>query len=88
MHNSSGRFESRWSAVKVAPSPAVLLQGMEGSSLGVWVAHGEGRAHFPRDASLQAVLKGSQAPLRCAARDALSADHALPAPRALPAPSR
>ena len=37
---------------------------MEGSSLGVWVAHGEGRAHFPRDDSLQAVLKGSQAPLR------------------------
>jgi len=64
VHNSSGRFESRWSAVKVAPSPAVLLRGMEGSSLGVWVAHGEGRAHFPRDASLQAVLKGSQAPLR------------------------
>jgi len=64
VHNSSGRFESRWSAVKVAPSPAVLLQGMEGSSLGVWVAHGEGRAHFPRDDSLQAVLKGSQAPLR------------------------
>ena len=88
VHNSSGRFESRWSAVKVAPSPAVLLQGMEGSSLGVWVAHGEGRAHFPRDDSLQAVLKGSQAPLRCAARDALSADHAFPAPRALPAPSR
>ena len=43
VHNASGRFESRWSTVQVQPSPAVLLRGMEGSSLGVWVAHGEGR---------------------------------------------
>lgn len=34
VRNLSGRFESRWSAVKVLPSPAVLLQGMEGSTLG------------------------------------------------------
>jgi phosphoribosylformylglycinamidine synthase len=34
VHNASGRFESRWSAVQVLPSPAVLLQGMEGSTLG------------------------------------------------------
>lgn len=32
--NLSGRFESRWSAVKVLDSPSVLLQGMEGSVLG------------------------------------------------------
>ena len=37
---------------------------MEGSSLGVWVAHGEGRAHFPNPKSLQAVLDGQLAPLR------------------------
>ncbi len=49
VHNASGRFESRWSSVAVLPSPAVLLRGMEGSVLGVWVAHGEGRAHFPCD---------------------------------------
>ena len=33
VHNTSGRFESRFSSVKVLPSPAVLLKGMEGSSL-------------------------------------------------------
>jgi len=64
VHNASGRFESRWASVQVQPSPAILLRGMEGSSLGVWVAHGEGRAHFPQPGSLQAVLDGQLAPLR------------------------
>lgn len=41
--NQSGRFESRWSQVQIADSPAVLLRGMAGSSIGVWVAHGHGR---------------------------------------------
>ena len=31
----------------------MLLNGMEGSSLGVWVAHGEGRAHFPQGTVLE-----------------------------------
>merc|ERR1712060_786567 len=64
IHNASGRFESRWSAVVIQPSPAVLLQGMEGSSLGVWVAHGEGKAHFPHAPVLEMVLEKSLAPLR------------------------
>jgi phosphoribosylformylglycinamidine synthase len=34
VHNSSGRFESRWCTVRVMPSPAMLLRGMEGSTLG------------------------------------------------------
>ena len=41
--NQSGRFESRWSTVKVVKSNAVLLQGLEGLQLPIWVAHGEGR---------------------------------------------
>ncbi len=47
IRNSSGRFESRWPTVKIAESPAVMLRGMEGSSMGVWVAHGEGRLFCP-----------------------------------------
>jgi phosphoribosylformylglycinamidine synthase len=62
-HNASGRFESRWSTVRVAPSPAVLLAGMEGSVLGVWVSHGEGRAHFPSAAVLARARAGRQLPL-------------------------
>ncbi|KAJ0065302.1 hypothetical protein NL108_007017, partial [Boleophthalmus pectinirostris] len=40
-HNKSGRFESRFISVGIEKSQSVWLQGMEGSSLGVWVAHGE-----------------------------------------------
>ena len=64
VHNASGRFESRFSSVKVGPSPAVLLKGMEGSSLGVWVAHGEGRAHFPTPSHFERVKAKQLAPLR------------------------
>jgi phosphoribosylformylglycinamidine synthase len=62
-HNASGRFESRWCSVRVEPSPAVLLAGMAGSVLGVWVAHGEGRAHFPSARVLARARAGRQLPL-------------------------
>jgi phosphoribosylformylglycinamidine synthase len=47
IHNKSGRFESRFSTVKILKSPSIMLQGMEDSVLGIWVAHGEGMAYFP-----------------------------------------
>lgn len=42
-HNLSGRFESRWAMVKILRSPSIMLSGMEGTTMGVVVAHGEGR---------------------------------------------
>jgi phosphoribosylformylglycinamidine synthase len=44
----------------------VLLKGMEGSTLGVWVAHGEGKAHFPAPKLLESVLAKGLAPIRYA----------------------
>ncbi|MBI5676814.1 MAG: phosphoribosylformylglycinamidine synthase [Nitrospirae bacterium] len=64
IHNISGRFESRFSTVKILQSNAVLLKGMEGSVLGIWVAHGEGRAHFPDEEILREVEKKGMAPIR------------------------
>lgn len=61
IHNTSGRFESRWSQVEILPSPAVLLSGMEGSKLGIWVAHGEGRLTLPQP--IEIVLGENLAPL-------------------------
>ena len=63
IHNHSGRFESRFAQVKILPSPAVLLRGMEGSTLGVWVAHGEGRLIFPDPSVNDMVLENNLAPL-------------------------
>ncbi len=48
--NNSGRYESRFLAVAIAESPAMMLRGMAGARLGVWVAHGEGRCYFPDSA--------------------------------------
>lgn len=62
--NISGRFESRFSTVEILPSPAIMLKGMEGSTLGIWVAHGEGRAYFPERDKLEEVLDNDLAPLR------------------------
>jgi phosphoribosylformylglycinamidine synthase len=52
IHNVSGRFESRWSTVKVLPSTSIMLAGMEDLVFGIHVDHGEGFLHFP-DASIR-----------------------------------
>jgi phosphoribosylformylglycinamidine synthase len=44
--NKSGRFESRFSSVRINPSNSILLKDMDYSELGVWVAHGEGQFVF------------------------------------------
>ncbi|MBZ9577720.1 phosphoribosylformylglycinamidine synthase [Patescibacteria group bacterium] len=64
VRNESRIFESRPIAVKVMPSPALMLQDMEGSVLGIWVAHSEGRCFFPSDSILKEVLEKNLAPLR------------------------
>ncbi|KAL5799940.1 hypothetical protein ACOSQ3_033037 [Xanthoceras sorbifolium] len=64
VHNESGRFECRFTSVTIKDSPAVMFKGMEGSTLGVWAAHGEGRAYFPDDGVLDRVLHSELAPLR------------------------
>ncbi|CAL9083437.1 unnamed protein product [Musa acuminata var. zebrina] len=64
IHNESGRFECRFTSVTIGESPAIMFKGMEGSTLGVWAAHGEGRAYFPDDGILNNVLKSRLAPLR------------------------
>nr|XP_003704098.1 PREDICTED: phosphoribosylformylglycinamidine synthase [Megachile rotundata] len=52
-HNISERFECRWSTVKINKSPSIMLNGMENSVLGVWVAHGEGRFTFRNNEALK-----------------------------------
>uniref|UniRef100_A0A8C9SZA2 Phosphoribosylformylglycinamidine synthase n=1 Tax=Scleropages formosus TaxID=113540 RepID=A0A8C9SZA2_SCLFO len=63
-HNKSGRFESRFVSVGILPSPAIMLQGMEGSALGAWVAHGEGLMRFRSSEAQERVVGGTLGPLR------------------------
>lgn len=55
--NKSERFESRWVSVKINPSPAIMLQGMEDSVLGIWIAHGEGQFIFPNKKIYQQTIR-------------------------------
>ena len=41
--NKSNRFECRWSTVKIEKTNSIFFDGMEGSSFGIWIAHGEGQ---------------------------------------------
>lgn len=64
-HNLSERFECRWSTVKIENSPSIMLRGMEGSVLGIWVAHGEGRFIF-REEILKSLERNNCLPIRYA----------------------
>ncbi|MBU1564390.1 MAG: phosphoribosylformylglycinamidine synthase [Proteobacteria bacterium] len=63
VRNLSGRFESRWSTVKVNESPAIMLKGMEGLVFGIHVDHGEGRLLFPDPVLFDKVKNGGMVPL-------------------------
>jgi phosphoribosylformylglycinamidine synthase len=63
VHNTSGRFEARWAGVKVLPSPSILLRGMEGSVLGIQVAHGEGKMLLPDPLIAEEIRKQQLVPL-------------------------
>jgi phosphoribosylformylglycinamidine synthase len=62
--NASGRFESRFAAVRIQRSPSIMLRGMEDTTLGIWLAHGEGRALFPDGDVLQRIEREGLAPIR------------------------
>ncbi|MCI5183024.1 MAG: phosphoribosylformylglycinamidine synthase, partial [Candidatus Electrothrix sp. AW1] len=63
VHNDSGRFESRWTTVKVQDSPAIMLQGMSELVFGIHVDHGEGKLHFPDQAVRDKVVEQGLVPL-------------------------
>lgn len=64
IHNDSGRYESRFSSVRIEESTSIMLRGMAGGLLGVWVAHGEGKAYFPDESLLEEVERNRLVPLR------------------------
>ena len=63
VQNRSGRFESRWVTVKILESPAIMLKGMTDAILGIWVAHGEGRLHFPDPVLMDEVIQKKLVPI-------------------------
>ncbi|MGV3460901.1 MAG: phosphoribosylformylglycinamidine synthase [Flavobacterium sp.] len=46
-HNQSLKHESGFTSVKVQQNSSVMLSTLAGSTLGVWISHGEGRFDLP-----------------------------------------
>lgn len=47
VHNKSHKFESAFVGLDIPQNNSIMLQSLSNSSLGVWVAHGEGRFILP-----------------------------------------
>jgi phosphoribosylformylglycinamidine synthase len=47
LHNDSHKHESIFTSVTIQENKSVLLSNLAGSTLGVWVSHGEGKFDFP-----------------------------------------
>jgi len=47
LHNKSGKHESIFTSLTLQENNSVMLSTLAGSTLGVWVSHGEGRFQLP-----------------------------------------
>ncbi|UOE52171.1 phosphoribosylformylglycinamidine synthase [Mucilaginibacter sp. SMC90] len=47
LHNQSHKHESGFTSLTIQPNNSVMLSTLAGSTLGVWISHGEGRFQLP-----------------------------------------
>lgn len=47
LHNTSGKHESNFVSVTLQESNSVMLKTLAGTTLGVWISHGEGKFNLP-----------------------------------------
>ena len=50
-YNSSKKHESAFTSVTIQKNNSVMLSSLEGSTLGVWISHGEGKFNLPYEES-------------------------------------
>src|SRR5690554_7179880 len=46
-YNDSKKHESRFTSVKIQENNSVMLSSLAGTTLGVWISHGEGKFDLP-----------------------------------------
>ena len=47
-YNDSNKHESNFTSVHIQPNNSVMLSSLAGSTLGVWISHGEGKFNLPK----------------------------------------
>ncbi|MFT4063042.1 MAG: phosphoribosylformylglycinamidine synthase [Edaphocola sp.] len=48
LHNDSHKHESAFTSMTVQANDSVMFGSLAGSTLGVWISHGEGKFHLPK----------------------------------------
>ncbi|WAC03196.1 phosphoribosylformylglycinamidine synthase [Lacinutrix neustonica] len=48
-HNDSKKHESSFTSVAIQKNNSVMLSSLEGTTLGVWISHGEGKFNLPKN---------------------------------------
>lgn len=56
LHNTSSKHESNFVSVTIQPNNSVMLSGLSGATLGVWISHGEGKFHLPHPEDQYAIV--------------------------------
>ncbi|SNR58223.1 phosphoribosylformylglycinamidine synthase [Lutibacter agarilyticus] len=51
LHNNSHKHESNFTSVTIQENNSVMLSNLAGSTLGVWISHGEGKFNLPMEES-------------------------------------
>ncbi|QYJ68104.1 phosphoribosylformylglycinamidine synthase [Flavobacterium litorale] len=51
LHNDSNKHESNFTSVTIQKNNSVMLNTLAGSTLGVWISHGEGKFNLPYEES-------------------------------------
>lgn len=51
LHNDSQKHESVFTSLKIQENNSIMLSSLAGSTLGVWVSHGEGKFQLPYEES-------------------------------------
>ncbi len=49
LHNDSHKFESAFLTLQIPENDSVMFKTLGGQKLGIWVAHGEGKFHLPKE---------------------------------------
>ncbi len=52
LHNDTHRFESAFLGVEIGGGRSVMLDSLNGSRLGVWISHGEGKFSLPKGGNI------------------------------------
>lgn len=51
LHNTSHKFESHFTSVHIPQNNSIMLSSLTNQTLGIWIAHGEGKFSLPYDES-------------------------------------